>query len=230
VSLHAFLRWLLGLWAVGLLCVVVTSCGGQRSTSRVANATTAVVKPLPPEKPLDADRDTDVGNHDEDGSDKPIPREVDKDNDGDSKAGTRYDSDDAKTLSFGHAATASDAKTIAALIRRYYAAAAAEDGTKACSMLDSVYAETLPEDYGTSPPGPAFAQGKTCAAVLTAVFKHFHGEVLKRFPKLEVSRIRIKRREGIAISSFGDLSEREIHFEREGHSWKLVTLIDNELP
>jgi hypothetical protein len=222
---------LLGLGAIGLLGIGAIGCGGTGSASRVAGATTtASIKPLPPEKKLDADRDTDVGNHDLDGSDKPIPREVDRDNDADSKGHTRYDSDDKKVLDFGHAVSASDRAPLTALIRRYYAAAAAQDGAKACSMLYSVYAETLPEDYGASPPGPAYARGTTCAAVMTKVFTHSHKQIVARLPKLEVSRIRIEGRHGIAILRFGAMSAQEIQLEREGRSWKILALAGNELP
>lgn len=142
---------------------------------------------------------------------------------GDDRAGRRI-------LSFGHAADASNAQVITALVRRYYRAEAAENGAAACSMLYSTYEESVPEDYGTSPPGPAYARGTTCPAVMTLVFKHFHGQIAARLPKLKVSRVRLSGHQGVVVLSFGSMPEREIHVDREGRTWKVVALMDAELP
>lgn len=45
------------------------------------------------------------------------------------------DGDDYAILDFGHPADAAEKGKIAALVRRYYEVAVAEDGAKACSML-----------------------------------------------------------------------------------------------
>src|ERR1700722_12694083 len=224
-------KQLLVLSAVSLLSLGVSACGGTSHASRPATtSTTASSEANPEERPLDADHDTDVGKKDEDGSALPIPPEVDRDNDHDTSVHTRYDSDDKSILDFGHAADPADKQQITALVRRYYAASAAEDGTTACSMIYSPYAESIPEDYGTSPPGPKFARGNTCAEVMTKVFKHFHEGVAQRYPLLKISRVRVKGRVGIAILSFGPkLSEREIHLEKEGHAWKALALIEKDL-
>jgi hypothetical protein len=233
MTLERLFKLLLSACAIGLLGIAATACGGTGKgtspASRAADATTtARIVPLAEEKKLDPDRDTDIARPDEDDSDTPPP--PDRDNDADGNGHSRYDNDDSSVLDFGHSAKVSDRGPIAALIRRYYATAAAEDGAKACSMLYSIYAEAVPEDYGTSPPGPAYARGTTCPAVMTLVFKHSHDQIAARLPKLEVSRVRVRERQGVAVLSFGAMSEREIHLEREGRTWKILSLTDNELP
>lgn len=226
-------------WAlcmIALVSVGTTACGKtSNSTStapRVARATTVAnaQEHIQENTPFDSDKDTDGAHPDEDESNKPVIS--DRDNDGDnSNAEARHDSDDRSVLRFGHPASASDKRQIGTLIRRYYAAAAAEDGAKACSsLLYSTYAEAVPEDYGTSPPGPSYAQGTSCSVVMTLIFKHFHGQIAVRLPKLKVSVVRTQERQGLAVLSFDRLSEHEIRVVREGRAWKILALIDNELP
>jgi hypothetical protein len=203
-------RLLFALCSIALLGIGATACGSTSagtthapSNSQATTYSTASVPALPP------DRD---------------------DNDGDNPENTQTDSDDGSVLDFGHPADASDARQITALVKRYYAAAAAEEGARACSMLYSTFAEAVPEDYGKSPPGPSFARGTTCPAVMTAMFKHFHSHLVARLPKLQVYRVGVNERQGEVVLRFGSLPEREIHVDREGHTWKVVALIDSALP
>lgn len=225
------LVWLSALVVLGLLGAGLSACGGASkdgTASEHANgdATQSTTTSSAPVK-FDADHDTDGTDPDEDDSAKPLS--LDRDHDTDSNGKSRYDSDDENVLNFGHAPSALDRLAIARIVRRYYKVAVAEDGSKACTMLYSTYAEAVPEDYGTSPPGPYYARGATCPAVMTLVFKHFHDQLASRLPLLQVSRVRIKEHQGVAILSFGTRAEREIRLEREGPNWKILALIDNEL-
>lgn len=220
--------------AVLAACLLAAGCGGCGRTSRRARLTSAATRgeqtvTAPGEETkLDYDRDTDGAHPDQDELSKPPPG--DRDGDFDSAAKTRFDSDDGSVVHFGRAASASETAQIAPLIRRYYRYAAAGNGAGACSMLYSTFAEAVPEDYGTSPPGPAYARGTTCAAVLTAIFRHYHAEIAARLPLLRVSLVRIKERQGVAVLSFGAMPEREIHVVREGHAWRMLALTDDRLP
>lgn len=232
VSLH---KRLLALLAATSLSLGAGACGqtakkGAQSTSTTSGAA-AVAKSEEEQgglegAKLDVDGDSDFKHPDGD----EVPKRRDKDNDSDSSGNARYDSDDSTVLDFGHAATTSQTRQITRLIGRYYAAEAAENGAEACAMVYSTFAEAIPEDYGTSPPGPAYARGTTCPAVLSHVFTHFHGEIAKRLPKLKVARVRIMERQGVALLSFAGLSDREIRLSREGHTWKVVALTDTDLP
>jgi hypothetical protein len=210
------LKPLPALCAAAALTLTVCACGADHKN------TTASTPPATGSAAVSTSRPT--------GASTPAGRSTDRDKDNDSTGGRPYDSDDRSVLSFGKSAPPTARSAVAALVRRYYAVAAAENGTKACSMLYSVYAEALPEDYGTSPPGPAYARGATCPAVLTAVFKHFHSELVARLPHLKVSAVRVKEHQGVAVLSFDSSAEREIRVVREGHQWKALALVDNELP
>jgi hypothetical protein len=207
--------------AAGLLGVGVAACGGTGSGpassahSSVASATvhTETVSTVPTYAPP-ARVKTEV--------------DADKDNDGGGLSGD--EKNNTRTLDeFGRLANASDTRAIAALIKRYYTAALAEDGAKGCSMLYSTIEESVPEDYGTSPPSQPYLRGATCRAVLTLLFKHYHPQIALEYPKLEVVAVHLRERQGVAVLRFGKLPERELPVGREGHTWKLKALIDGEL-
>jgi hypothetical protein len=213
MTLENHAKRILALVAVLLLSVGVSACGrsgegGATTLSQASHETTLSV--------------TSTAKHP---SSPP-----DRDKDADSNGKGVHDSDDGTVLRFGHPATATTRTRVTSLVRAYYAAAVAEDGVKACSLLYSTYAEAVPEDYGTVPPGPPYARGNTCPVVMIGIFRHFHAELAARLPKLEVARVRTKERKGVAILSFGTMPERLIHLEEEGHVWKVLALIDSELP
>src|SRR5690242_11761264 len=88
----------------------------------------------------------------------------DRDDDGDKN------DDDAHVLYWGRAATGADQQAITTLIKRYYAAAAAEDGAQACSLLVPFVAEAVPENYGHQPG----LHGRSCAVVMSKFFRQRH--------------------------------------------------------
>jgi hypothetical protein len=205
------MKSLLALCAIGLLGVYAGACGGasKGTASHVPSTTTTI-----------ASSTSATSDY----------TKADSDRDNDGVGGPDGDTNNNGVLDFGHAANASDMRSITTLVQRYYAAAAAEDGAKACSMLYSTLAETVPEDYGTSPPGPAYARGTTCPAVMTLIFKHAHDKIATKFSKLRVSRVRLKEHRGLAVLTFSGMPEREISVAREGHIWRITALLDSELP
>jgi hypothetical protein len=207
----------LALLAVALLGSGACGCGGgsarpasqvsaNATVSNPAAATVAVATaPAPAHPRADGDKDNDVGAPDDDRS-------------------------NSRSLSFGHVASASEQRTIAMLVKRYYATALAGDGPKACSMLYSTFAESVPEDYGLVP-GPLYMRGaRTCAAALALLFKHFHALLAVEVPRLAVTRVRLVAHHGFALLGFGSLPERQIAVAREGHTWRIAALLDSELP
>ncbi len=164
-------------------------------------------------------------------SDTPSFTTVDGDKDNDVEAGSYDDTQNSSVVGFGHAANVSEKRTIEALVRRYYAAALANDGAKACAMLYSTFAEAIPEDYGL-PPGPSYLRGvKTCPAAMTLTFKHFHKQLALEVPKLTIRRVRVLERNGLVLLGFGAaLPERQLGAVREGHTWRIDALLDSELP
>jgi hypothetical protein len=79
---------------------------------------------------------------------------TDSDGDNDNPTGAHYDTDDNFVLSYGHAASMADMRSIARLVKRYYAAAAAGNGAKT-SVRARVQAKVAPRRYRASSSEPA---------------------------------------------------------------------------
>jgi hypothetical protein len=138
-----------------------------------------------------------------------------------SKAAARAGSSDSARpgmLGFGQPASASDGRAITALVQHYYAAAAAEDGTKACGLTYYILAESIPEQYG-HPPGPLYLRGLgTCQAVLSAVFRRFHAQLAQ---PPQVAGVRAKGKHTYALLRWAKLPPGFIEVRREGRAWKI---------
>lgn len=209
------MKWLLALLTIGPLSLVISACGGSTDLARPtaqpsAQTATQATTPTNTTTPLDfrkadSDRDNDVGTPGDD---------------------TNNDS----VLNYAHAASTADKQAIASLIKRYYAAAVAENGAKACALLYSTFAEGVPEVYGQSPPGPPYMRGTTCPTVMTLYFKHFHRQLVAQAPVLQVSRVRLQEHHGFAVLTFGKMPERRIPVAREGRVWRVEALLDSPLP
>lgn len=209
------MRAQLSLLAAALLSAGVCACGGSSGN---ASSHTSLQPPV-------TDATKFVGT-----SLAPAPVIAKADGDQDNDIGAPYDdTNNNSTLDFGHAASSSDRRAIISLVRRYYAIALAENGAKACSMVYSTLAESVPEDYGTAPGGPRYLRGGTCPVVVTKLFEHYHSQLAAEVPKLRVSRVRLMERHGLAVLTFGTMPERQISVEREEHIWRMATLLDGEL-
>jgi hypothetical protein len=140
-----------------------------------------------------------------------------------------YDSDNGGVTGYGKAAAPTEKRAITKLVERYYAAAAAGDGGSACALIYSRLARAVPDEYGRSP-GPVAWRGKTCAVVVSKLFKQLHRQVAMDVAALEVRSVRVNARHGLALLGFGRLSEeRVISVEREGDVWKMGVLLDGGL-
>ena len=200
------------LLAAVLLAACAYSCGSSdkhtnASATHVTTTSTnaaARIPPAPAETKADADRDNDIGSPGEDNR-------------------------NLRVQELGQAANAADRRAITSLIKRYYAAALAENGARACSLLYSTLAEAITIDY-SGEPGVSYMQGaKTCGAAMALYFKHFHPQLVAEVPKLEVTLIHLVEHHGLAQLRFGTLPERETSIQREGHTWKMTSLLDNQL-
>jgi hypothetical protein len=160
----------------------------------------------------------------------PAVTKVDGDGDGDVSEHAAESADNDSVLGFGHEATAAEKSAVTAVVKRYFAAAAAEQGARACGLLISTLAEAEPEDYAETPGAPPYLHGKTCAASMTSLFKHFHPELALEQPRLTVTSVRLIVHHGYAVLHFKGLPARSILIVREGHIWKIDGLLDRELP
>jgi hypothetical protein len=149
------------------------------------------------------------------------------DQDADNPHGGYYDSDDNGVRYQGHEASAADRQAITVLIKRYYAAAASDDGAGACALTYYIDIETIPEQYG-QPPGPLWLRGaKTCPAVLSLVFKHFHSRLTAA---IEVTGVRVSGDRADVLVGFRTLPAGVVKARREGHTWKIDGLLAVALP
>jgi hypothetical protein len=148
------------------------------------------------------------------------------DNDGDAGNGD----DDLQIFDYGHAASRTEARLITTIVQRYYKAAAAENGAKACSSLVVPVAEAVPEELGQAP-GQAYRRGQSCAVVISAFFKGEHKHIAAERRSLEITRVRVEGKTGLAILRLDGTSEpRKIALRREGGHWKIRELLDSGTP
>jgi hypothetical protein len=144
----------------------------------------------------------------------------DRDNDGD------HNNDDGWILHYGHTANPSDRRTSVALLKRYFAAAAAKDGATGCSSLVPFIAASVVENDGHS----AGLIGKTCAVVMTKLFKMHHKLLAEKNATLRVMDVRVLGDKALAILDFPAIPEmRQIAERRVGNTWKLLDLLDGIL-
>jgi hypothetical protein len=129
---------------------------------------------------------------------------------------------------YGHNASPADRKTITALVKRYYAAAAARDGGTACSLLYPPLAASVPEDYGQAP-GPVYARGKTCPLVTSKIFAHIPGGPAD-LASTEVTGVRVYRDHGFAELRSKLHPNGEIFVDRYHGVWTIGVLIGKERP
>ena len=223
------------------VCLCVTACGvasnglGSRhhassnppSSSGAAAVSTSGLALTRSHIYGDYDGD-DLGMHGSDGDNDDNSNPKDRDNDSDNNSGSYYDKDDS-VREFGHAADVADRQAVAAVVERYFAAAASEDGATACSLIVSSLARSIPGDLGR-PPGPPYARGRTCAIVMSKIFKVNHRQLRVYHAMLEVTGVRLGGDGGFAVLGFGTLPGREIRVTREKSVWKMDALLDSELP
>lgn len=145
----------------------------------------------------------------------------DADNDNDNVSGSRYDSDDSQVLDFGRAAGAAEARRIATLVVRYYQAAAAADGARACAMLYAPIAESVVEQFAGTP-----LRGRSCRAVMSALFRGHRRELASKLASLRILGTRVAGERGIVLMRFGGGGARELVLHRERGAWRVLALQD----
>jgi hypothetical protein len=151
---------------------------------------------------------------------------LDADEDYDDASGKHYDLDDYEILHFGQAASPAEAAAIAALVRNYYAYAAARDGKDACKLVFSVVAESLPEQYGVK------TYGRSCASVASKLFRLKHSVYVERHATLQFLGARVEGQHGFALLRFNakNAYDEHLRLRREGNRWTLHQLLDEGLP
>lgn len=112
------------------------------------------------------------------------------------------------------------------LVKRFYAAAAAERGAEACALLVPFIAESVVERYGHT----QGVTGRTCAVVMTKIFKGRHSKLVPESATLRIPEVRVELPAALAILEFPDIPEvRQIRLRRVGDRWRVIALIDGAI-
>jgi hypothetical protein len=139
--------------------------------------------------------------------------------------------DDGEVDFYGHAAGTVDKRAVTAFAKRFIAAAAAEDGATACTLLLPSLAESVPSEFGKKRSGLPYMRGSTCPVVMSKLFKHFHKQFAAEAAGLVVTGVRVAHNTAFALLAFKGLQERRyMGIERFGKGWKLEALRDSEYP
>jgi hypothetical protein len=135
---------------------------------------------------------------------------------------------DDDAAAYGYPAGEVDRRAVSKLVEAYYAAAAADDGKAACSLIVSTLARAVAEDYGR-PPGPPAIRGNSCHVVLTKLFKRIPGQPASVLARTQVTGVRVYRDRGFALLHSSAMAHGEVAVTREGSRWRLEWLIGREV-
>lgn len=202
-----------------------SSASSEVTAAKLKSVTIITTSVIPPGQALrgdgDADNPSDIdGNGDLD--------HTDQDNDYPTVESYKFpDEDDKVILAYGHSARVLEERSIVGIVKRYYAAAATDDGARACALLAPDFAKSVVEDYGHGSVGPSYLRnGTTCQTVLSLLFEHFHEELTAAITVFDV---RVSGNQARVVLSSRTLRASDISLQREGGSWKIVQLLGTPL-
>jgi hypothetical protein len=235
-------RLLVALCAGALLGLGAVACGGaahvggsSSSTASDSAAASAQTEPIttsviPPGQGLRGDGDADNPNDVDGNGDSDSARVGGPDTDTDNPVPASYrlpDEDDRATFAYGHAPSPAVERTIAGIVERYFAAAAAQAGVTACSLLSQGLARSVAQDYGRAP-GPLYLRGgKTCSSVLSMLFRHLHGELAAA---VKVLQVRLDGTGAQVVFSSSKMRASDVVLTEQGGSWRIEGLLGRPLP
>lgn len=195
---------MLALTAIAVLSTAVVACGGSSDPHLPRAVSVSDAAPVhDPQGYLKADGDYDPDDH-----------------------GATKSRDDEQEM-IGRSskeAPPSDLKAISVAVKRYYATALAEDGTRGCTMLERALAAAIAKEAPRN--GNA-----TCATALSHLFQVQHRYLSAEEPvTMVITGVRIEGNEALTTLGFKRTPEGEVILKREGGHWKLDALFDSELP
>lgn len=193
-----------------LLAVAACACGDSRKQpSRAASSPAAARVTLPRiETKDDPDEDSDKYRYQKDYDELPYYRNE----------------------PLGHPASPADARGAAAVVKRYYADAAREDGASACRLIYSPRAETIHDELDGAP-GPPGKRRVTCGFVLSRLFRAMHSRLRADSATLRVGAVRVEFNLGSVQLHFAHVKlPHYIEVRRERGAWKMSMLLDLDRP
>jgi hypothetical protein len=226
-----FWLFLLSATVAASLAFGSSSCGSSDSATnhgKALSATSAAAN-----RPVSGGRlQGDVDDDDDGlvGSGSVDDNDADQDNDSLALISKAYhDADDREMMMWGRPARTTERRAVTALVQQYLQDAAAENGIKACSLIYTLRAESIPEDYG-QPPGPPSLRGTTCEAVLTKLFAQEHTKLIGEATSLHVTGFRIKEKQGRALVGFTTAPAAYVSLQRQRDVWRIDNILPMKLP
>lgn len=209
--------------------VVIVACGGSGTPndSRAVTSAARTAAPISPTgtRPLRGDGDDDNDARTGETRSSKDDNDSDYDNDTREKFGF-YDADDAAMVKWGKAAGPVDLLAISSVVKRYYAAAVAGDGSASCALLTILFAEAIPEDYGRGA-GPSYARGSTCQVVSSKLFRHIHAQLAR---PIVVVAVRVQGKMARAMIGSQAAPAAVLPLRGEAGMWKVDSLLASTLP
>lgn len=138
----------------------------------------------------------------------------------------RYPHGDNSIQTFGHRGGESEQQIVSAVVKRYYAAVAAGDGSAACSLLSSGLAKSITQSFGRAPALRGKAKG--CGDILSLLFVHRGGRPAID-TSVQVTQLRVNGSRAFALLRSKMMPQGEIPMYREGGAWKIGALIGSAL-
>jgi hypothetical protein len=214
---------------VGVLAsACLAACGGSsKSTGSLSAASNASASADQAQLRYKGDEDDEEepGENSEEGANKG-DKDADFDNDAKDRERGYHDSDDGEIVNFGKAAGEPEAAQLTSLVKRYYAAAAAENGAQACAIMRKLTVQSVPEDYGSGA-GPKYLRGKTCPVVMVKLFKHQHAQLSAPYA---ITGMRVQGNQADVLLGSTMNPASYFRLEREGGAWKSVGMVASLLP
>lgn len=206
------MRIALVLLSLPLLGACLSACGGAGKTVTGPSSTDparkfagADTRTVPPGGYLKSDSDKDADEH--------------------QKGPSNEDMGEMVTAS--HGARPADKRAIAAVVKRYYAAAVAGDGATGCSLLDPALAEATAHEQTPIAAGT----GKSCAASLSRLFAQQHKRLAAEEPAtMVVTGVHVDGDAGLVTLGFRAAPEGELVLQRDSGVWKVDALFESGLP
>jgi hypothetical protein len=156
--------------------------------------------------------------------------QIERKGDGEGDSDTYGHEPDNENELFGRPAPRADVRAVAALVGRYYAAAARDDGASACRLIHSTLATAIPKDYGGTA-GPAYLRGRSCGTVMSKLFRHYRRRLSAEGAGTRVIGLRAEFNLGVAqLRLPGAKSARYIMVRRERGMWKIDMMLDEGEP
>lgn len=119
-----------------------------------------------------------------------------------------------------------EARAITTVVKRYYAASAAGEGAGACALLSAGLAKGLAADHAQ----PTQSARTTCAAAISPLLAQQHRHLIAEDPTtMMVTSVHLNGKLALVVLGFKRAPEGQILLEREGHTWKIDALFDNEM-